>query len=164
MPRNSDFEQIVGAYQASLIVQASGSLQNQPSKEEIFMLGSNAQRNVKLRAMTGVTIAIIISCFFAGTSGALAQVDGFKIIVPNKTAIGQVQIKKLKITVTVADETPVTFKVSDPRTPPIVRPSSAVAFMPDGPGFFQAFVPIPPGAANSDSLSITTPTTAGVSL
>lgn len=125
---------------------------------------SNRPAAVTMKSRTKLALAawLCTLCLLVAIPPALAVVSEIHISVPHKTDVGQLQIRKLKVLVTVADETPVTFQVCDPR--PICLPNPAAQLQPDGASYtLHAFAPTPPApATSSDKLTITPPTTAGL--
>lgn len=86
-------------------------------------------------------------------------VTSFQIFVPRKTAAGQLPIMKLRVIVSLESEAtvgaPVTFQITDPRTPAVVRTFGPLST--GSASALQAFDPTPPGAANFDAVEVFPP-------
>lgn len=91
----------------------------------------------------------------------MAGVTSFQITVPQKTGAGELPIMKLRVIVSVESEptggSPVTFRVSDPRTPTVTRDFGP--FPSTDPDTLHAFDPAPPGAASFDAVQVIPPDT-----
>jgi hypothetical protein len=105
------------------------------------MLSNVTARNCRTRNLTAIACGIALAC----SPVASAAVPNFQINVPHKTGAGQLQISKLKIIVSVENENPVTFEITDPQSVPHsfgpLQPAS-----PAGLALFTYPTPAPPAA------------------
>lgn len=105
------------------------------------------ERKTKLRA--SITIVIGVCWLLFTASVALASETGFKIKVPRKDPFPLMPIAKIKVIVTVASESQVTFKVTDPQN----VASNFGPFVSGTPAGSHIF-PLPPGAVASDLVTV----------
>jgi hypothetical protein len=124
------------------------------------MRRTKRNRTIMLR----LVIAIILAggcCLMTGTrvSRAMPPVNSFDILVPHKTGGSQIEIKKLKVTVSVTTTNPVTFTVTPPAGGTAVTTMPAV--MPGGPTFPAMGTASLGGAPTNDTMKVFPPPAGG---
>lgn len=85
-------------------------------------------------------------------------VASFQIVVPRKTAGGQLPITKVKAVVAVNTDAAVTFQISDPQAAAVTRTIGPLS--PGSAASLVAFTPAPAGAPDADALRVVSPSAA----